>query len=85
MTKETRNKKVIFTGDIPVCPYCCVPTIRTEMAGTIIAMYFAPMYNEDGENINPDRNIRTCNYTCSKCGCTHSIVGNYIDGWTYDK
>ncbi len=84
---ETQEKeKVIYTGSIPQCPNCKEPTVRTESGmNTVTAMYFAPRYDEKGNNVNPDRNIRTSNYHCSKCGKDYSVAGNYTDGFYYKK
>ncbi len=48
-------------------------------------VYYPPIYNEKGENINPDRNAITMNYRCRKCNKDYSIVGNYVNGWEYRK
>lgn len=37
-------------------------------ASTMTAMYFAPVYDKDGNNLNPDGNIRTTSYHCVECG-----------------
>ena len=32
------------------------------------AMYFAPVYDKEGNNLNPDGNITTTTYQCTECG-----------------
>ena len=78
-------KKVKYTNGIPLSPYCKVPTPRTgSNYGTSTAMYFPPQYNEEGININPDRNIHTQSYQCNKCGKGYSVSGNEVDGYRYN-
>ena len=75
--------KLVETNGIPQCPYCEKPTIREEGMSTRTAMYYPPVYDENGINTNPDRNITT---TCWKClGCNHdyTVAGNYHDGFDY--
>lgn len=59
---------VIYTNGIPMCPYCQEPTRRSGGGATRTLMYFQPVYDEHGNNTNPDRNITTRNWTCLKCG-----------------
>lgn len=74
---------VEFTQNIPLCPNCKKPTKRKYEATEVTGMYFKPIYNESGENINPDRNIRTEYYTCSECSKLYKICGNNIEGYVY--
>lgn len=39
-----------------------------EMGGSQTAMYFPPIYNAQGANINPDNNTKTLNKKCLSCG-----------------
>ena len=71
------------TGGIPICPYCKKPTERTGGVGTVTAMYFPPVYDEEGNNTNPDRNISTSNWYCSECGNDYETSGNAHDGYSY--
>jgi len=78
-------EKVIFTGIIPQCPNCKKPTIRTESGmKTVTAVYYIPRYDENGNNINPDRNKRTSNWHCESCCKAYKISGNYTDGFYYN-
>ena len=77
------EQKVIFTGTIPQCPYCKKPTERTGGGGSVTAMYFPPKYNEEGVNINPDRNTITSGYQCLKCNKSYTTSGNEPDGFYY--
>lgn len=47
-------------------------------------MYYKPIYNENGININPDRNQYTTIYTCLECKNNYK-VGTYKDRskWWY--
>ena len=72
------------TNGIPICPYCQEPTKRTgEAWGTCTLVYYEPTYDENGNNINPDRNVQTWTYHCCKCGRDYTVSGNYFDGWRY--
>jgi hypothetical protein len=37
-------------------------------ASTMTAMYFAPVYDKEGNNLNPDANTMTSSYHCTECG-----------------
>jgi hypothetical protein len=71
------------TNGIPICPNCKKPTKRTVGTSTSTCMYFPPIYDENGNNTNPDRNKTTASYTCLECQKDYSVSGNYIDGYTY--
>lgn len=71
-------KKVIYTGNIPQCPYCMVPTMRNAGASSTTLMYFPPSYNEQGENVNPDRNTITTPYHCNSCNKDYKVASK---GW----
>ena len=73
------------TNGVPVCPICQKPTMRTGSGGTSTLMYFAPVYDEHGNNINPDRNTNIFSYDCHECGTHYGISGNSTDGFTYCK
>ena len=76
-------KEVIYTGLIPQCPYCEKPTKRTDCGSSSTLMYFAPVYDENGVNINPDCNTITTAYKCLECNRLFVVVGNIIDGYNY--
>lgn len=57
---------------------------RTAGMSISTCTYFGPIYNKKGENINPDRNTTTFNYTCTECKNLFIIIGNYTDGFYYD-
>jgi hypothetical protein len=75
--------KLIERSGIPLCPYCKKPTKRTGGCESITAMYFPPVYDENGNNTNPDRNIRTSNWKCFECENEYTTVGNHVDGYKY--
>lgn len=77
------SKEVIYTGVIPQCLYCEKPTKRTQGMSMSTAMYFPPTYDENGVNINPDRNTITTEYVCQECNKGYSVKGNHTDGFTY--
>ncbi|HWY09831.1 MAG TPA: hypothetical protein VN026_00830 [Bacteroidia bacterium] len=86
MENETEKEKVIMTGSVPQCPYCKKPTIRTQSGmNTVTAMYYPPRYDENGNNINPDRNTRTSGWHCEGCGKDYATAGNYTEGFHYKK
>lgn len=77
------NESVIYTGAIPRCPHCKKPTTRQDLGVSSTRMYFSPIYDENGVNVNPDRNTITHAYKCNKCGQTYSVKGNQVDGFRY--
>lgn len=79
------RKKVVYTGDIPQCPYCKKPTPRTGGGGAVTAAYYPPMYDEEGNNTNPDRNIKTSHWKCITCDKGYTVSGNIADGYYYQK
>jgi len=40
----------------------------TKSGGMSTLAYYPPMYNKDGVNINPDRNITYFSVSCKTCG-----------------
>ncbi len=81
--KDTSVLEYSETNGIPICPYCQKPTLRTGGTSFTTLMYFYPIYNEHGENTNPDRNIITSNWHCNECGKDYCTAGNYTDGFNY--
>ena len=59
--------------------------MRTVGHSTSTCMYFPPTYNEQGENINPDRNTTSTSYHCQNCDNSYTVVGNYEDGYDYGE
>lgn len=80
-TKERR--KVIYTGSIPQCPFCEMPTVRDCGFTSSTGLYYTPLYDENGNNVNPDGNIHTSSWTCHKCRKDYTIAGNDLDGYYY--
>ena len=64
--------------DIPICPNCKRPTKRKQGITSCTDMYFPPIYDENGVNINPDRNWYTTEWKCMECGkrFIHSTNGS---------
>ena len=54
----------MFDNPNPGCEKECV--FRGAMS-TTTAMYFEPMYDKNGNNLNPDGNITTTNVSCAVC------------------
>lgn len=77
------KNKVIDTNGIPQCPYCKKPTKRTGGASSITCAYYQPIYDENGNNTNPDRNTTTSSWECLECKKAYSTAGNYTDGFYY--
>lgn len=47
----------------------CEGECRVEELGSrTTAMYFPPIYDKNGVNINPDRNITSGSMRCNTCG-----------------
>ena len=75
-----------YTNGIPICPYCKKPTKRSGGGmSTCTAVYYPPMYDENGVNTNPDRNTISTEYYCEECGNNYTIRGNNTDGFNYDS
>jgi len=74
---------VKYTNGIPQCPYCNKPTKRTAGMITCTALFFQPMYDKNGVNINPDRNTRTQGWRCCECEKNYAVIGNDHDGYKY--
>jgi hypothetical protein len=71
------------TNGIPQCPYCEKPTHRSEGMRMTTAMYYPPVYDENGVNTNPDRNTTTTHWKCLECNQDYVVAGNYHDGYDY--
>lgn len=83
MTKEKDGSKVVYTNNIPQCPYCQKPTKRNSIGQSSTCMYYPPKYNEKGINTNPDRNTITSVWHCDECKKGFAIKGNEVDGFNY--
>ena len=48
----------------------CDKNCKFQQSGpsTMTAMYFAPVYDKEGNNLNPDGNTMTSSYHCTECG-----------------
>jgi len=77
------QEEVRFTKGIPICPYCKKPTERSGGMGEVTMMYFPPVWDKEGNNTNPDRNIKTTYWRCQECGKDYTIIGNAVDGYRY--
>lgn len=78
-----KKNKAIFTGEVPMCPFCAKPTKRHDNGSTKTLCYYPPMYNDKGINTNPDRNSITHYYKCLDCNKDFAIKGNETDGYCY--
>ena len=72
-----------YTKGIPVCPYCKKPTRRQKLGSTKTSRYFPPIYDEEGNNTNPDRNTITVEYYCLECNKPYTVSGNIPEGFSY--
>lgn len=59
----------------------CNKNCRFQQIGpaTTTAMYFAPVYDKEGNNLNPDRNTTTVSYQCIECGKIWKVSSNNQD------
>lgn len=55
---------------------CENPTYSQGMSQST-AMYFQPIFDEEGRNINPDMNTTTTSYTCNKCSKCWNVSTQY--------
>jgi quercetin dioxygenase-like cupin family protein len=53
-------------------PKCKKPTKIQQGISTTTCMYFPSIYDEEGNNINPDKNRVTTQYTCLECNTIFS-------------
>ena len=67
---------MIYNPD-PSCEKEC--RFHVQHGGTT-AMYFPPVYDKHGNNLNPDRNISTVYVACSVCG--RNWAGSTVAGKT---
>ena len=51
---------------------------------TTTCMYFTPVYDKHGNNINPDGNITSGSMTCSTCNKAWTYITQY-DKTTYSE
>jgi hypothetical protein len=58
------------------CQFTILDSMRT-------CMYFQPIYNRYGKNINPDANTTTFKVNCSTCGKTW-VGKSRLDKTTYE-
>lgn len=70
-------KEVKFTQDIPLCPHCEVPTVRSKGVSSTTAMGWNIEYDELGNDISQDPNITTDTYYCHKCDGKYSVVTRF--------
>ncbi len=82
---EQINKKIIYTGTIPQCPYCEKPTQRTEGMSMVTALYHAPVYDCNGLNINPAKNECSTEWVCLECKNNYVTRGDIYTKPTFDK
>ena len=76
---------VEYTNGIPVCPYCRTPTKRQCISSQRTLVDYPPVFDEEGCNVNPDRNTITEIWHCMKCGKNYVVIGNLVDGFVYKK
>lgn len=63
---------------------CENPTYKQGITTTTSA-YYEPVYDENGVNINPDRNTTYTSFHCTKCGKAWHVSGNVHDGWEIEE
>lgn len=51
--------------------------VHSTVSSTL--MYFQPIFNRKGQNINPDRNTKSYDISCQKCGKIWSVSDNGSD------
>ena len=71
LLKQTWFKGVEYPEENKMrCPNkCSNQRVTPDGISTITAVYFPPIYNEVGVNINPDRNTMVSYWKCLFCGC----------------
>ena len=53
--------------DWGICPKCKKPTKVQGGVGMSTCVDYPPIYDEEGNNTNPDMNTTTYNYKCLEC------------------
>lgn len=67
----------MFNIPDPSCTNECRFTLGVSIT---TAMYYPPVYDKHGNNLNPDMNTTTCDVSCSVCG--RSWVSSTVLGKT---
>ena len=82
---DNSKQDAVLTNGIPMCPHCSKPTKREDRGRFVTASYYPPIYDENGVNTNPDKNIHTKVYKCIECQQVYTI-GYYLDRseWWYE-
>lgn len=75
--------KVKFTGGIPICPNCQIPTERLCKGSSTTLLGWSTTYDEAGELMNSDPNIKTQYWQCCNCNDDYIIKGNEKEGYKY--
>lgn len=66
-------KEVIFTGQIPQCPFCDTPTRRDYLGSSSTLMGYTKTFNEEGKDITVNPNIIKSSYRCRECTNVYTI------------
>lgn len=74
MSKWVKDDSAVeWTGNVPICPICKKPTIRTINTSISTCAYYPPIYN-NGVNINPNQNICDAIYKCLECNSEYRAI-----------
>ena len=63
----------MFINPNPECTDECAFSTGPSM---VTAMYFTPVYDKHGNNLNPDRNWHTTEVSCHKCSTSWRVRTN---------
>lgn len=75
MEYDTKNK-IVLNGPMPECPCCKRPTAKIESASSVTCVYYPPVYNEKGVNINPNKHMFLNPWECLECGKNYTVISN---------
>jgi len=73
--------EVKYTGLTPICPYCDKPTVRSSGMSATTLLAYIPIYNEEGINTNPDKNITTSKFNCHTCNREYIVCSQGSKSW----
>jgi len=73
---------VTYANNIPICPFCKEATTRRFLGGGIVTLsYYPPVYDQNGNNTNPNCATGTYSYHCCECNKDYAVSRNCSGSW----
>lgn len=63
--------------DFKLLSHDCENPTYSQGLSMMTCAYYPPVFDENGVNTNPDRNVTTNTYACTKCGKSWSVATQY--------